>query len=180
MSSSIPGASHRSRGGAVTHILAWVFVIGTGTWMFHAYTEGQFDPNRAPQVTGSGEIVLKRDRAGHFTAGGTINGHRVHFLVDTGATQIAVPAQLAERIGLERGMPIQLMTAAGPARGYATRLDSVRLATLELKDAKAIITEGLQPDTVLLGMNFLRQLEIVQRRDELILRPHPVDGKRKS
>ncbi|HEV7803979.1 MAG TPA: TIGR02281 family clan AA aspartic protease [Burkholderiales bacterium] len=172
-------APHRCDGGAVTNILAWLFVIGTMTWMFQAYTEGQFDPNRAPQVTGAGEIVLKRDRAGHFTAGGTINGHPVHFLLDTGATQVAIPAALAERLGLKRGMPIPLMTAAGPARGYATRLESVQLATLELKDAKAIITEGLDADTVLLGMNFLRQLEIVQRRDELILRPHPPETKRR-
>jgi predicted aspartyl protease len=47
----------------------------------------------------------------------------------------------------------------------------VRLATFELKDASAIVSEGLHPDLVLLGMNFLRRIEIVQRGDQLILRP---------
>lgn len=145
-------------------------MAGVG-WLFYGYTEGELNPNRVPQVTGAGEIVLKRDRAGHFTAGGSINGHPVQFLVDTGASQIAVPRQLAEALGLKRGLPIQLMTAAGPARGHMTRLESVQLATLQLNNAAAIIAEGLDPGTVLLGMNFLRQLEITQRGDELILRP---------
>jgi aspartyl protease family protein len=145
-------------------------MAGVG-WLFYGYTEGELNPNRVPQVTGAGEIVLKRDRAGHFTAGGQINGQPVQFLVDTGASQIAVPRQLAESLGLKRGLPIQLMTAAGPSRGYMTRLESVELATLRLNDASAIIADGLDPGTVLLGMNFLRQLEITQRGDELILKP---------
>ena len=140
-------------------------------WLFYGYTEGELNPNRAPQVSGSGEIVLKRNRMGHFTAGGSINGQPVVFLVDTGATQISVPLELAEKLALKRGLPIQLMTAAGPSRGYMTRLESVELASFTLKDASAIIAEGLHAETVLLGMNFLRQLEITQRGDELILRP---------
>lgn len=139
-------------------------------WLFYGYLEGELNPNRAPQVTGSGEIVLKRNRAGHFVAGGAINGHKVTFLVDTGASQIAVPSDLADKLALKRGLPIQLMTAAGPARGYMTRLSSVELATLRLDDAAAVVAEGLDSGMVLLGMNFLRHLEITQRGDELILR----------
>jgi aspartyl protease family protein len=165
------GYSAGHHGGAFAHTLLWIAIVAGVAWLFYGYTEGQFKPNAVPQVTGAGEIVLKRDRAGHFTAGGSINGHPVRFLVDTGASQIAVPPQLAERLALKRGLPIQLMTAAGPARGYMTRLESVQLASLQLNDAAAIIAEGLQPGTVLLGMNFLRQLEITQRGDELILRP---------
>jgi aspartyl protease family protein len=161
----------RERGGTFLHTLVWLVIIAGVTWLFYGYMEGELNPNRVPQVSGSGEIVLKRNRAGHFTAGGAINGHPVVFLVDTGATQIAVPQQLADQLELKRGLPIQLMTAAGPARGYMTRLQSVELASLHLKDASAIIAERLDPEMVLLGMNFLRQLEITQRGDELILRP---------
>ena len=145
--------------------------MGGVSWLFYGYMQGELNPNRAPEVTGSGEIVLKRNRAGHFVAGGAINGHNVTFLVDTGATQIAVPQQLAEKLDLKRGLPVQLMTAAGPARGYMTRLETVDLASLQLKDANAIIAEGLHPEMVLLGMNFLRHIEITQRGDELIMRP---------
>jgi aspartyl protease family protein len=82
-----------------------------------------------------------------------------------------VPQQLADKLDLKRGLPVQLMTAAGAARGYMTRLETVDLATLHLKDANAIVAEGLHPEMVLLGMNFLRHIEITQRGDELILRP---------
>ena len=164
-------SSCRVRGGTFLHTVIWLVIVAGVSWLFYAYTEGELNPNRVPQVSGSGEIVLKRNRAGHFTAGGAINGHPVTFLVDTGASQIAVPPQLAQQLDLKRGVPIQLMTAAGPARGYMTRLQSVELASLSLNDASAIIAEGMHPEMVLLGMNFLRQLEITQRGDELILKP---------
>lgn len=169
-------ACRRARGGAGMQVIGWLMAIAALTWFFYGYTDKQFNPNRVPELTGAGEVVLKRNRAGHFTAGGTINGHSVQFLLDTGATQIAIPMQLAQRLKLKLGLEVQLQTAAGPARGYMTRLESVRLASIELKDAAAIVAEGLHPDTVLLGMNFLRRLEIVQRGDEMILRP--VNGKR--
>ena len=161
-------------------VIGWLIALAIGTWAFYSYTDGQFNPNRVPQITGTCEVVLKRNRAGYFTAGGTINGHPVQFLLDTGATQIAIPTQLARRLELKLGVPVQLETAAGPARGHTTRLASVRLASLELKDAGAIVAEGLHQDMVLLGMNFLRRLEIVQRGDEMILRPDRESGKQEA
>ena len=164
----------RTRGGFGMQVIGWLLAIAFVTWVFHDYLDRNSDPNRVPAVTASGEVVLKRNRAGHFTAEGTINGEPVQFIVDTGATQIALPARLAERLKLKRGMPVDLLTAAGPARGYSTRLESVKLATIEARDLAAVVAEGMQPEVVLLGMNFLRRLEIVQRGDELILRP-PAD-----
>jgi aspartyl protease family protein len=82
-----------------------------------------------------------------------------------------VPQQLAKKLDLERGLPVELATAAGPSRGYMTRLAMVELATLRLPNAGAIVAEGLDPDMVLLGMNFLRHVEMTQRGDELILKP---------
>jgi aspartyl protease family protein len=158
-------------GGTLRHTLVWLLIMAVVAWLFYGYLEGELNPNRVPQVTGSGEVVLKRNRAGHFVASGAINGKPVTFLVDTGATQISVPRQLAEELGLERGAPVQLMTAAGPSRGYATKIARVELASLRLDDARAIVAEAMSPDTVLLGMNFLRHLEITQRGDELVLKP---------
>ena len=159
------------RGGALLHTVVWLVLMAVVSWLFYGYLEGELNPNRVPQVTGSGEVVLKRNRAGHFVARGEINGHPVTFLVDTGATQISVPQGLADKLGLERGLPVQLMTAGGPARGYMTKLKRVDLATLHLEGANAVVAEALHADTVLLGMNFLRHLEITQRGDELVLRP---------
>lgn len=162
-------------GGALMQAIGWLMAIGVVTWFAHDWLERETNPNRIPTVTAIGDVVLKRGRGGHFMAGGTINGQPVQFMLDTGATQIAVPKALADRLKLKRGMPVELLTAAGPSRGYSTRLDKVTLATIEAKDVGAIIVEELHPDVVLLGMNFLRRLEIIQRGDELTLRapiPH--------
>ncbi len=89
-----------------------------------------------------GEVVLQRNRAGHFLADGEVNGRRVTFLLDTGATYIALPAQIARELKLKLGPPITLQTAAGPATGYPTRLESVRLAGIEMRDMAAVVAEG--------------------------------------
>lgn len=151
-------------------VVGWLIILGLVYWYFYGFTEKQANPNRKPEVTAAGEVVLQRNRAGQFAASGAINGEPVTFLLDTGATQVALPMALARRLNLEIGRPVQLQTAAGPARGYVTRLQSVRLASIEVKDISALVAEGLDPDLVLLGMNFLRRLEMVQRGDELILR----------
>ena len=106
-----------------------------------------------------------------FVADGEVNGRRVTFLLDTGATYIALPAQLARELKLKLGPPITLQTAAGPATGYPTRLDSVRLAGIEMRDMAAVVSEGLEPGQVLLGMNFLKRLEMTQRGEQLVLKP---------
>jgi aspartyl protease family protein len=160
------------RGGLGMQIAGWLMAIALVTWFFHDYIDRESNPNRVPQVTATGDVVLKRDRAGHFTAGGTINGQAVRFMLDTGATQIAIPRSLADSLNLKRGMPMDLLTAAGPSRGYSTRLSSVTVATIEAKDLSAVVADGLSSDYVLLGMNFLRRLEIIQKGDEMILRAH--------
>ena len=159
------------RGGAAMLAFGWLLAVGLVFWFFYGFTEREANPNPKPEATPAGEVILQRNRAGHFVASGEINGERVTFLLDTGATQVAVPMALAKKLKLVLGPPVQLQTAAGPARGYMTRLESVRLASIELKNVSGIVAEGLAPDLVLLGMNFLRRLEIVQRGDELILRP---------
>jgi len=166
---SAPGA--RQLGGAGMLVVGWLIVIGIVFWVFHHWNEREMNPNRMLVSAPGGEIVLQRNRAGQYLADGEINGERVTFLLDTGATQVALPARLARELGLELGPPVTLQTAAGPARGYAVRLRSVRLAGIEMRDVAALVSEGLDPGLVLLGMNFLKRLEMTQRGDQLILRP---------
>lgn len=166
------------RGGVLMQVIGWLMAVAVVTWFAHDWLERGTNPNRIPTITAGGAVVLQRGRGGHFMAGGTINGRPVEFMVDTGATQIAIPKELADRLKLKRGMPVELLTAAGPSRGYSTRLDRVTLATIEAKDVGAIIVDELHPDVVLLGMNFLRRLEIIQRGDELTLRPPAAAGNR--
>ena len=152
-------------------VIGWLIVIGIVFWVFHYWNEQQANPNRVLVSVPSDEIVLQRNRAGQYLAGGEVNGERVTFLLDTGATQVALSTRFARELGLELGPPVTLQTAAGPAQGYSVRLRSVRLAGIEMRDVAALVTDGLEPGLVLLGMNFLKRLEMIQRGDELILRP---------
>lgn len=164
---------HDQRGGIATLVLVWLVIVGAIYGIFFVWLAREENPNPQHlllQQGQRGEVVLKRNHAGHYVADGEINGERVVFLLDTGATQVAVPMQLARRLSLRLGPAVTVQTAAGPAPGYQTRLDSVRLATIEMRNVTALVSDGLDPDMVLLGMNFLKRLEMIQRGDQLILR----------
>ncbi|MEM7259244.1 MAG: retropepsin-like aspartic protease, partial [Pseudomonadota bacterium] len=90
-------------------------------------------------------------------------------LVDTGASSVSIPAAFADQIGLERGTPIQISTANGIGVAYQTRLDSLRLGDLEVRNVTAHVNPGLS-DEVLLGMSILKHYELTQRGDTLIIR----------
>jgi aspartyl protease family protein len=107
-------------------LLFWVLFIGAGTWWFHGYLEEQRNPNAhlVNAVEGESSVVLERNRAGHFLATGRINGEPVEFLLDTGATYVAVSAELAERLGLER--PAAPGSTPPTAGCEATSLPSTR------------------------------------------------------
>ena len=162
--------------GLVMQALAWVVFLALGVAYFSGLLERQYNPNpsvsTAETAGGAREVVLKRNRYGHYVASGAINGQPVTFMLDTGATGVAVPAPVAERLGLARGQRYRAQTANGVAVGYATRLDSVSVGEIELRDVQAGITPGLQMDQVLLGMSFLKHIEFTQRGDKLILRQY--------
>lgn len=142
-------------------------------WLFFSERlEQRYNPNRDLSVTpGSGtELVLQRNRMGHYVAPGTINGRPVVFLLDTGATQVSVPAHLGEALGLAPGAPAQVMTANGPVTVRATRIDELGLGPFLARDVRGHLNPGMRDDQVLLGMSVLKHLEFTQRGDTLILR----------
>lgn len=138
------------------------------TALFHALTRNDGGMRLQQTADGRVMVVLQRQRNGHFSAAGSINGHEVSFLVDTGATDVAISEKLARALGIEFGPAISLMTAAGPARGWMARLDTVQIGVLGLRDVRASISPGLG-DEVLLGMSFLKHFSIVQEGDTLVL-----------
>lgn len=106
-------------------------------------------------------VTLAADVRGHFVTEGAVNGNPVRFLVDTGATMIALPGRDAERLGLDyrKGARGITNTANGPVAVYRVRLDSVRLGAIELGNVEAIVIEqGLE--IALLGMSFLNRVEM--------------------
>jgi aspartyl protease family protein len=142
------------------------------TFIFSGLIEDRRNPNQQVQssrIDGGIEVVLDSDRQGHFVATGAINGRSVTFLVDTGATLVSIPEGMADEMGLTREARIGLETAAGPVTGWLTRLDEVRLGDIVQRDVRAAISPG-RSETVLLGMSFLRELELTQRNGDLRIR----------
>jgi aspartyl protease family protein len=103
-------------------------------------------------------------------ATGTINAHDVTFLLDTGASDIAIPESIANDIGLKKGPAIMVKTANGNTRAYLTHLDSVALGDIELHDLNATILMNISGEEVLLGMSFLKHFEIKQKGDTLTIK----------
>jgi aspartyl protease family protein len=122
---------------------------------------------------GKGNVTLYPDRSGHFFVDGTINGASVRFLVDTGATTIAMNGNTASRIGLDYrrlGRAGIASTAAGNVRTYNLKLDSVQVGDITLRNVPAGVIEGSHPTEVLLGMSFLGQLDLKQDNEKMELR----------
>lgn len=103
-------------------------------------------------------------------ATGKINDHSVVFLVDTGATEVVIPADLAEKIGLRPGRQSYAQTANGVVAVYSTRVDKLELGTLEFREVAASINPGMSGNEVLLGMSALRHVEMIQKDNKLTLR----------
>ena len=156
-------------------VAAWVIVLALMTWFFSGVEERQYNPNASPQShnDGSGRpvVTLTRNRMGHYVANGYINAQEVTFLLDTGATGVAMSESTAKRLGLNKGHTINLHTANGIAKGYRTQLKQVRLGDIVLNNISGLISAGMEEhDEILLGMSFLKHLEFTQRGNQLILK----------
>ncbi len=161
------------RAGRVLMVLAWAAALFLATRFFGQWEEHQANPNsEISSLHGDGyvEVRLASNGQGHFVADGLINGKAVHFLLDTGATDVAIPESLARSFGLVRGAPVTVSTANGRTEGYRTRLDSLQLGDILLRDVRALVVPGLDGEQVLLGMSALKQLEFTQRGGTLLLR----------
>jgi aspartyl protease family protein len=119
---------------------------------------------------GGQRVVLTADPSGHFLPDGQINGKTVKFMVDTGATTIALGAAEARRINLkyEQGRRVQMSTANGVSTGYLIRLDSVRVGDVVAYDVDAVISPQSMP-FVLLGNSFLNRFQMQKNNDQLTL-----------
>ena len=152
---------------------AFIGALALLTWLSQGYLDQRINPNQSPQSSVSGgvaEVELKRNRSGHYFVTGFINGQEVDFLLDTGATNVAVPGDLAERLGLVALATHTVSTANGNVTAYATTLDTVQVGDIRQHAVSASITPTMGGDEVLLGMSFLKDLELIQRGNTLTLR----------
>ena len=120
---------------------------------------------------GRATTVLTADGRGHFLTTGSINGASRRFLVDTGASTVAMGASDARRAGVDptRGEKGFAQTANGVAEVSRVRLHSVRVGDIVLNDVEATVHSQDMP-MVLLGMSFLNRMEMQRNGDTMTLR----------
>ena len=118
----------------------------------------------------SGRISLTADSAGHFMASGSINGRPVQFMVDTGASSVALGVADAERIGLawRAGQTVRIGTANGVVQGWRIKLASVRIGDVEIYEVDAVVTPQALP-FVLLGNSYLSRFQMRRDNDLMVL-----------
>ncbi|WP_279214707.1 retropepsin-like aspartic protease family protein [Delftia acidovorans] len=115
-------------------------------------------------------VVLKADNRGHFIERGQINGKTMVYMVDTGASSVAIGRSDAERMGLPflKGQPVMMRTANGDAQGWRLRLDSVRVGDVEVFGVDAVVAPLAMP-YVLLGNSFLAHVQMTRQGSEMVL-----------
>jgi aspartyl protease family protein len=131
---------------------------------------GQHYRTAVPAADERQSVTLAADPRGHFITQGAINGNPVRFLVDTGATVVALPAAEAVRLGIDyrKGQPGVSSTAGGRVPTYRVRFDTVRLGAIEVSGVDGVVLEqGL--DIALLGMSFLNRVEMKRDGHTMVL-----------
>ncbi|MBD9415752.1 TIGR02281 family clan AA aspartic protease [Pseudomonas sp. PDM16] len=107
------------------------------------------------------QLSISRGAGNHYWVAGSIEGHPVQFLVDTGATSVAMNEGQARRLGIDyrvQGRPMVANTAGGTIKAWQIKLDSVKIGSLEVLGVEGAVLEGDSPTEVLLGMSFLSRV----------------------
>ncbi|MBQ0798828.1 MAG: TIGR02281 family clan AA aspartic protease [Porticoccaceae bacterium] len=118
------------------------------------------------------EVNLVRGDYGHYFGSGAINGYPFDFMVDTGASSIAMNSQHAKRLGLklERKNRGAASTAGGMVQTYQVMLNKVSVGGITHYNIPAAVIEGNYPEVILLGNSFLAKVEMTEQNGVMVLR----------
>ena len=150
-----------------------LFVVAAGVAIGLAWPSGDQQSKAVVAETGEPrETVLEREANGHFYVDAKVNGELVHFIVDTGATGVALTEEDARRVGLAFS-PSEFEYvgegAAGPVRGKLVTIDTNEVDGKTVEDVSGAVLQG--GDLSLLGQSYLSRMgEVQMRGDYMVLR----------
>lgn len=118
------------------------------------------------------EVRIASGQGGHYEIPGRINGIAVDFMVDTGATSIAMNSGHAQRLGINylTGKQVHVNTANGIVTAYSVWLDRVSAGSIEIKHVEAIVHVGSSPHVILLGNSYLSLVDMSTENGVLVLK----------
>jgi aspartyl protease family protein len=155
-----PNLARTLRRSTLALLVFWLVVAGA-LWAGFKWHEERERTRLQPYVEANGSLVIPRSPDGHFYVAGEVDHVPVRFLVDTGATNVAISEQTARTAQLSGGEPVILSTAGGERRGRQLRNVPVKVGPLARNDAT--VTVGLispAPESALLGQSFLRNFDV--------------------
>lgn len=161
--------------GTTMTFLACLVLLGLLTLFFADQEEKNYNPNQSPETQQDATVntvVLQRNRFTHYVTSGFINSTPVVFLLDTGATAVVIPEQIAEQLKLKRGAPHLAATANGTITVYHTQLQELSIGSITLNNVRASINPAMHGEEILLGMSALKNIEFTQRGDQLTLKQY--------
>ena len=154
-------------------VLAWVIIFVVASAFFEGRLSTKNTPNTNPDTVytagGYKQVTLQSNNKDQYIVTGHINRHPVQFLVDTGATDVAISKDLADKLTLTSTHSGYAHTANGRVKVDITQLRNLGIGEIELYDIEAIISDSLPSDFVLLGMSALKKLDFRHHDNQLIL-----------
>ncbi|WP_028388277.1 retropepsin-like aspartic protease family protein [Legionella fairfieldensis] len=152
--------------GRLMFVIAWLIFFILLFLFFYYYNQNE----KASYHVQHGTVTIRADKQGHYRLEGYVNDYPVEFMIDTGATLVAIPQKLATQMNLEGRYTISMGTANGVVTGSLTRLKQLGFAGFTLHNIKAVIIPGSEDNVVLLGMNVLSQFNLSQQDKRLIIK----------
>jgi aspartyl protease family protein len=167
-------ANRHKKAGKFMLMVAWFMLLGIGFIFFkwHEISKsGAHNTLATRSSTGSIELQIPITHGSRYEVFGKINNQKVLFLIDTGATIVAIPEKIAQKAGLTKGMAIDMLTAGGSSKAYLTKIATLTIGEeIVINNVSATINPDMPEDTVLLGMGALRQLEFTHTQDKLYIK----------
>jgi aspartyl protease family protein len=158
--------STRLAWGHLAALAIWIAISGTAYLYFDARQKPTIVTARADLA--GGQVVIPRSRDGHYYLRGSIGNHIVDFMVDTGATTVSISRTVARKANLPPGIPASFSTAGGTVAGEVVSRQTVEAGGIVVEGLS--IGVGIHGDVGLLGQNFLRNVDVLQLEDNMVLR----------
>jgi aspartyl protease family protein len=156
-----------ARTGRIMYFLVWI-IIFVGFFLFFQFQGKQ----ESTEIISNGqELTVSADRNGNYVVKGSLNEYPIEFMIDTGASLVAIPKQIADNLHLSGRYPLYLTTANGVVEGLGTRVEQLTIGSFTIHDVKAVIIPANEDGLVLLGMNVLSKFQITQQNHQVTLKP---------
>ena len=160
----------------VMAIGVWILVFALSSYLLsYKFNDDDVNPNKHIHVDNfkssatERSITLKLNKYSQYVLSGKINNHRVDFILDTGATHVAIPQRIAKQAGLKPGTKYEVSTANGDIYAYLSKIDKLQFGNITLSNVNAMIMPDNEDDEgyILLGMSALKKLEFTHTNGKL-------------